>query len=114
MAEDAAQVHPFDKMSDAEFVREMLAFFGPRRFTELCGWGVLCAVVSWPQSPAEFRRELEARGLAKSSMYRAMADLRRFGETIEKREGFVPVDAPDVAPMRALRRIGKMNLAPVP
>lgn len=83
-------VHPIDKMDSVQFVRELVGYFGTRRATELMGWAVLVPMMAWPKSIPEFRKEVEASGFNKSSMYLALLDMRKFGKFIEDREGFVP------------------------
>jgi hypothetical protein len=81
--------HPLDTIGDVELLREMVAFFGPKRFTGLLGWAVLASLLSFPSTAKEFRRELQERGLSKTSMYRALADVRDFGIYLEQRAGWV-------------------------
>jgi hypothetical protein len=108
--------HPLDTIGDVELLREMVKFFGPKRLTELLGWGVLGALLSFPQTAKDFRRELEARGLSKTAMYRALADMREFGLHLEQRVGWVaPVvvtKGEEIAwSMRLLQRIAKLQTA---
>lgn len=63
-------------------VDRMIRFFGAQRFTEIYGWCILGAIVLW-ENPAELRKQLEARGMTKHGLYRALRDLRRFGVAIE-------------------------------
>lgn len=76
-----------DDLGDAELFRELVAFFGSQRLIELLGWAVVGALVSGftGDSPAELRRKMEDRGFTAASFYRALRDLRRFGEYIEQR-----------------------------
>jgi hypothetical protein len=104
--------HPFDTMSDVEFLRKMLEYFGPARFTGLLGWGVVAALVAFPKSARDLRIQLQARGYDKSTLYRTLADIREFGLEVEKQVGWVPSTPVTkteeiVWSMRLLERIGK-------
>lgn len=108
--------HPLDTIGDVELLREMVTFFGAKRLTELLGWAVLGSFLAFPQSPAEFRRGLQAHGLSKSSMYRALVDLREFGVHLEQRAGWVAPEpmtktAETAWCMGLLGRMGKLRLA---
>jgi hypothetical protein len=84
--EDDLQFAPeiLDKMTGMEFLSLMKEFCGVRRSTELIGWLLLLGVAGIENGP-KVRHSLEEAGYNDTSMYRAMADLRRFGEFIEKR-----------------------------
>jgi hypothetical protein len=108
--------HPLDTIGDVELLREMVKFYGPKRLTELLGWAVFGSLLAFPQSPAEFRRGLEEHGLSKTSMYRALGDLREFGLYLEKRAGWVASEpmtktAETAWSMGLLGRMGKLRPA---
>jgi hypothetical protein len=106
--------HPVDTIGDVELLREMVKFFGPKRLTELLGWAVFGSLLAFPQSPAEFRRGLKEHGLSKTSMYRALEDLRDFGVHLEERAGWVAAEgvtksAETAWSMGLLCRMGKLR-----
>lgn len=72
-----------DEIPDAELFTEFVAFFGGERAMALLGWCAALALVGVWDPPAA-RKALEEKGLTKSAMYRAMADLRRFGAYMEQ------------------------------
>lgn len=74
----------FDEIEDLTLFREMVAFFGLRRFMELVGWAVLWGVMGI-ESVNELRKELEAQGLSKSATYRAAADFKRLRVYLEEK-----------------------------
>ena len=85
MAEDAEQTPTvFDEIEDLTVFREMVSFFGLRRFMELVGWAVLWGVMGL-ESVNELRKELEAQGLSKSATYRAAADFKRLRVYLEEK-----------------------------
>jgi hypothetical protein len=71
-----------DEMSDVEFARALVLHFGGKRMTELTGWVILFGLSGF-KSGSEMRAHLEARGLSKSAMYRALADLKEFGDAMD-------------------------------
>lgn len=77
-----------ETMTHAELMSALLGYFGPQRFVEIIGWITLAGLISEVKhqgDPAKLRREMEARGYGtESSLYRALRDLREFGETMEK------------------------------
>lgn len=106
-----SSVHPIDRMGDVEIMRELVAFFGAQRVVELFGWAILAGLVSEFVSggdPAALRRQLEQRGFTSASFYRALRDLRRFGEHIEGRTYPAQDHRPTV---RILERIGTLKVA---
>lgn len=74
------------EISDGQFLAELLTFFPSERVLQLLGWA-LVLVAAGVDDPRAARLKLEAQGLTKSSIYRALADLRRFGEYLETKEG---------------------------
>lgn len=85
MAEKTKQTPTvFDEIEDLTVFREMVAFFGLRRFMELVGWAVLWGVMGI-ESVNELRKELEAQGLSKSATYRAAADFKRLRVYLEEK-----------------------------
>lgn len=110
-ANEKKQVHPIDAMPDVELFRELVAFFGPQRVVELVGWATIAGLISEfvaGGSPAELRRKMEQRGFTQASLYRALADLRRFGEHLEGS----PYPAQDHRPtLRVLERVSNLKTA---
>lgn len=74
----------FDEIEQLTLFREMVAFFGLRRFMELVGWAVLWGVMGI-ESVNELRKELETQGLSKSATYRAAADFKRLRVYLEEK-----------------------------
>lgn len=72
-----------EQMGSAEFWALLSKQFGGRRATELLGWALVLAVSGLQNGP-ELRESLRERGLSRSSFYRALADLRAFGEFLER------------------------------
>jgi hypothetical protein len=103
--------HPIDALSDVDLFRELVAFFGGQRVVELVGWAFLSGLVSQfvaGGDPVALRGQLEDRGLTRSSLYRALRDLRRFGEHIEQKK----YPAQDHAPtLHILNRLSAMRTA---
>jgi hypothetical protein len=79
-------VHPIDAMPFADLFRGMVSHFGMQRTLELVGWvtvaGLISEVVA-DGNPATLRREMLARGMTQAALYRALADLREFGQELE-------------------------------
>lgn len=95
-------------LSDAELMRELIAYFGTQRFVEVMGWCALAMIVSGYGDPVEFREKLKARGFHQSGMYRALADIKKFGEHYEGTQ----YPAQDHRPtMRIVERIGRLKTA---
>lgn len=93
-----------DNMSDAEFFKEFVGFFGLKRALALAGWAVLFGVQGIENGP-DYRAMLEAQGLSRSTAYRASADLRRFREHLEGQFHMpVPFD-------RIVRKLGTVSFA---
>ncbi len=84
-----------NEMSDVEFFRALVNYFGAKRMTELTGWVMLFGLSGF-KSGSEMRAHLEARGLSKSSMYRALADLKEFGDAMGAGQG-VNISGQEVA-----------------
>lgn len=105
------EVHPIDAVPDSDLFRELVAFFGPQRVVELVGWAMIAGLVSEfvaDGNPAELRRKMEERGFTYSSLYRALRDLRRFGEHIEGRS----YPAQDHRPtLRVMERVSRLSAA---
>lgn len=76
--------HILEGMGSMEFLGLFKQCFGVRRATELIGWAILMDVAGIENGP-KIRHVLEQAGYNDSSMYRAMADFRKFGEFIEER-----------------------------
>ena len=83
-----------DTMSHWQFMREAIAYFGPKRVTELAGWAVIWGLTRTENGP-ELRQKLREQGLSRSAIYRASMDFRKFGEELERKYGGA-VDTTDV------------------
>ena len=79
-------VRDIGDVGDWELFTEFFRFFRHERAIQLIGWTVLWGVTGRVDDLAGLRRELEARGLSKSAVYRAAADFRRFREHLEALE----------------------------
>jgi hypothetical protein len=78
--------HIVDSMTFPELMRKMIEVCGAQRAIELLGWSTVAGVISELVSdgePATLRREMLARGMTQASLYRALQDLRKFGEHLE-------------------------------
>lgn len=92
-----------DNMSDREFFDRFVGFFGLKRALSLAGWTILFGVAGIENGP-EYRAMLEAKGLSRSTAYRASADLRRFRDHLEEEYSMqVPFD-------RIVRKLGRVAL----
>lgn len=80
---DNKPVKEIDDIPADEFFIEMVKFFGPERAMALMGWCLSFALIG-VYDPPKIRKEFEQKGLTKSAMYRALADMRRFGEHMEQ------------------------------
>jgi hypothetical protein len=87
---DRKPVKDIDDIPADEFFIELIKFFGPERAMALMGWSISLALLG-VYDPPKIRKELEQKGLTKSSMYRALADFRRFGEHLEQ-QNYTAVD----------------------
>jgi hypothetical protein len=57
-----------------------------QRTLELVGWATVAGLISEvvaDGNPAILRREMLARGMTQGGLYRALRDLREFGQTLE-------------------------------
>lgn len=105
--------HPIDAMGDVELFRELLQFFGGERLAGLFGWVFVAGLISEAThkgNPAALRKEMEARGMTQSGIYRALADLRRFGEHVEGRTESQPVHNHRYT-MQIIKRISRLQTA---
>jgi len=88
MCKQEEEHHPIDDMSKSEVLSALVEYFGPQRFIEIIGWVVVAGLISevtHQGDPAKLRKEMEARGFGtESSLYRALRDLRGFGEKLEQ------------------------------
>ena len=84
---------PAEDASFVEVVSEMYRLFGTRRMMELLGWGTVIGAASRDgDTPADIRERLMKLGFSRAAAYRATADLRDLGRSLEKRRGeTVPV-----------------------
>jgi hypothetical protein len=96
-----------DSVGNVEFFAEFVKFFGTRRAMELAGWAVLWGVTGKVDNIVEYRQELIARGMARSSVYRATLDFRKFREYLEGKEGV------SFADMDVMRKIGALSSDPL-
>jgi hypothetical protein len=72
-----------DNMGAVEFLSLLSKRFGGRRATELIGWAVLLGVAGIENGP-KLRLALDEAGYSESAFYRALHDLRKFGEFVEE------------------------------
>jgi hypothetical protein len=80
-----------EELSDLEFTRELLAFFGAVRAAKLMGWCALFYVVG-----VRSRADLLASGVAApATRYRVAADMRRFRAYLLSKGLFLGVDQAD-------------------
>ncbi len=83
-----AEQNVIDTYGPVELFSEMFDEFGPQRTAGLVGWAVIVgAVAGAGESLPEIRDRLIALGFAKSSVYRAAADIKRFRRRLEKKRG---------------------------
>ncbi len=81
-----------DDMGGWELFTELVTMFGPQRTTELIGWAFIWGLTG-VEKVSELRKDLEARGMSKSAIYRAAADFKRFREEMERQRGcYVPME----------------------
>jgi hypothetical protein len=88
VSEPVSNTPRLDVMSDAELMSEMGKFFGGQRFIELCGWVIVGTLIAEFQTKGDvpsLRRGMEERGMTRSALYRALADIRRFAVEVEGR-----------------------------
>lgn len=76
----------FEEVGEVEFMTEFFRFFGPHRALQLIGWAVVWGVRGIENTP-EFREQLKAQGISRSTAYTAAMDFRRFKEWVEYRVG---------------------------
>jgi hypothetical protein len=72
-----------ERMGPVDFLSLMSKRFGGRRATELIGWTLLLSAAGLENGP-KLRHALDQAGYSESAMYRALADLRKFGEFLEQ------------------------------
>jgi hypothetical protein len=94
-----------DEMSGAEMVGAMLDHWGGKRTTQIIGWVVLFGLSGF-RTGTEMRAYLAARGLSKSAMYRALADLKEFSDALDADRG-VKTTGADVA-----RKVARVVMLP--
>ncbi len=83
-----AEQNVIDTYGPVELFSEMFDEFGPQRTAGLVGWAVIIGALAGPgQSLPEIRDRVIALGFAKSSVYRAAADIKRFRQRLEKKRG---------------------------
>ena len=81
-----------DELTDLEFFREMMKFFGVRRATEIFGFAVVMGA-SGKTLPSEIVHALVKVGFTRSGVYRALTDIKRFVQKLEHDRGrTVPMD----------------------
>ncbi len=83
--EEELRVAPqiLEKMSTFEFVKLFRKCFPGRRAAELLGWAFLFALAGVENGP-KLRQVLHEAGYSEAAFYRALADLRKFGEFLEE------------------------------
>ncbi len=72
-----------ERMPTVEFLSLLSRFCGGGRATQLIGWAVLLGAAGLENGP-KLRHALDQAGYSESAMYRAVADLRKFGEFLEQ------------------------------
>ncbi len=72
-----------EKMGPVQFLSLLTRCFPGRRSTELIGWVVLLGAAGLDNGP-KLRHALREAGYSESAFYRALADLRKFGEFVEQ------------------------------
>lgn len=72
-----------ERMGLLEFLGLMRKKFGAQRTTQLIGWVILVGALGLENTP-KLRKALREAGYSQSGFYRAMADLRAFGEHVEE------------------------------
>lgn len=92
-----------DNIPGHEFMAEFVKFFGVKRAMSLIGWLILWGVRGIENGP-EYRAELEAQGLSRTTAFRASADCKRFRDHLEKKYSY-PVPYTTI-----VRKIGTMSL----
>jgi hypothetical protein len=93
-----------DKVGDLELLSTMIEMFGTRRTMELAGWAIRWGLSGEIDNLKELRERLEAQGLSRRAVYRALADFRLLRERLEATE------RREITNIELLRRLG----APVP
>jgi hypothetical protein len=95
-----------DDMSGPEMIAAMLDHWGGKRTTQIIGWVVLFGLSGF-KTGSEMRAYLEARGLSKSAMYRALADLKEFSDAVNADRG-VKTSGAEVA-----RKVARVVMLPI-
>jgi hypothetical protein len=95
-----------DDMGGLDLTGEMVRYFGGKRATELIGWALLFGLSGF-KTGGEMRAYLEAKGLSKSAMYRALADLKKFADDLDAEQG-VKTAGQEVA-----RKIARLVTVPI-
>lgn len=75
-----------EELSDFQFLKKLLAFFGVRRATEIFGYAVVMGATG-KVLPSEIVHALVRVGFTRSAVYRALADISRFVVEIERERG---------------------------
>lgn len=91
-------------LSDREFVREWMAFFGPTTGARLLGWCVLTGVRMPDDAPVDERSLIDFGWGAPSTRYRNVGYLKRFKAYMDEK-GFVLAEEAEgdvAAPARLL------------
>jgi hypothetical protein len=78
------------ELSDRDFCREFTAFFSGGRSWQLVGFCVLYRLAGSPRAGELAKRGASVFGFKRSTVYRALADLRRFRLHLQAK-GFAPV-----------------------
>jgi hypothetical protein len=95
-----------DEMSGPEMIAAMVDHFGGKRTTEIIGWVILFGLSGF-KTGSEMRAHLEAKGLSKSAMYRALADLKEFSDVLDAERG-VKTAGQEVA-----RKVARLMAVPI-
>jgi hypothetical protein len=109
MSEDSVG-RRLETIGDIELISEMLKHFGGERFAAIIGWATIAGIISevtHKGDPAALRKEMEARGMTTSAIYRALVDLRKFGELLDNQ----PPKKHDLSmSMRVIERVRQVRV----
>jgi hypothetical protein len=73
-------------VGDAEFFSALMTLFGAERAIGLAGWAVWWGMTGEIDNLKAVRERLQAEGLSRTAVYRALADFRRLREHLEATE----------------------------
>ena len=75
------------ELNEQQFMEQFWAYFGPKKGIHMLGWALVMIPLAAVrrETGREMRERLEREGKQRSAMYRALADLRAFGQDLERR-----------------------------